>query len=154
MRSETEDRTDRTGKLEAELAEVEKQLHEAEQQGAEIASLAEQEIGRLKDELVQVKKTSGKYCTECHLLLRILYVAVGMGFGMIWFFVWFPWSTAEAWQDEVGVGLVLAPVTFIELDWRWELFKRDTAWVAWNDNDVYRRIAARWNGLLERKMMR
>ena len=136
------------------MSEIEKQLCEAEREGAEIASLAEQKIGSLKEELAQLKKTSGKYCEDCHFLLRILYLAVGVGFGAVWFLVWLPWGKAEAWQDQLGLGLALAPLAFIEIDWRWELFKRDSAWVAWNDNDVYRRVAARWNGFLERKMMR
>ena len=133
---------ERTAVLEAELAEMRERLEEAERDGAEIAALAEREIARLK----AGTQEQGLFCLGCEWKRRAIAVLVGIMFLAVWFHASPPGDDAEL--TGLGIGWALSPLLAVIARWRWLLFKRKYAWEAWNDNDIYREIAARWNGFL------
>ena len=147
---------DRTAALEAELAEVQGRLHEAERDGAEIAALAERTIGNLRLENASLKAGTQEqvvFCLGCEWKRRAIAVLVGIFFLGMWFHA-YPPGDADAELTWLGISLAVSPLLIVFARWRWLLFKRKYAWEAWDDNDIYRAIAERWNGLLQGIRMR
>lgn len=148
----------KTAALEAELADIQTQLAEAEHDGAEIAALAEQTITDLRLEIAALKKKRGTqdgggFCRNCQRKREIIAVLIGVIFLAVWFRI-NPPGEVDGGLTCLGISFALIPLFSIVVCWHWALFKRKYAWVSWKNNDIYRRISARWNGSLERVRMR
>jgi len=117
----------KTAALETELADVQAQLRAAEQDGAEIAALAEQTITELRLEIARLKKgdaqDSGVFCQSCQRKREVIAGFIGAIFLGLWFH-FLPWGTAETWQNRLGIALGFAPLLKVEIPWLWLLFKR------------------------------
>jgi hypothetical protein len=137
------DATDKTVALEAELADVEAQLRLAEQDGAELAALAEQTIAELRSEIATLKKRgmqgAGPLCRPCHRKREIIAVLFGAIFLAIWFRI-NPPSQAEGSLTCLGIYLAFVPLFCVCVYWWQALFVRKYAWRSWKDNDIYREI--------------
>ena len=143
---------DKTAALEAELAEIHGQLADAERDGAEIAALAEETIRKLKGELARLQNTTNDYCKSCQRKREVIAALVGGVFLGVWFHINAPGNDWDlTW---LGIWLSVIPLLSVLMYWQVLLFCRKYAWVSWKDNDIYRRISARWNGSLERARMR
>ncbi len=147
----------KTAALEAELADVQAQLCAAEQDGAEIAALAEQTISSLRVEIARLKKgetqEGGDLCRSCQRKREIIASLVGGVFLGVWFRM-NPPSEVDGGLTCLGIWFSVIPLLSVVVCWQLLLFRRKYSWVSWKDNDIYRRITARWNGSLERARMR
>lgn len=132
-------------------------LDNAQQEFADYRQKAEAEIEKLRRnpprrQNVPSNAAGGAYCRGCEWKRRILAVIAAGPIAGVWF-SHFEWSSAEPLQNLFGILLSACPLLVVLLRWRWLLFKQKYSWVSRRDNDIYRAIAARWNGFLERLAM-
>ena len=175
--------TGNTGQLQAEIADLRQKLDLREKQGAALADARDQlerefaafrtkaeqaeqnhqaEATRLRRELYRMQMASGQvgiYCQACETKRRMLAVTATGLIGWAWFnhrdwFARIGLHDNGEWHGLHGVMLAAIPLLVILGRWRWLKFKRKTSWVSWRDNDVYRLIAAQWNGFLQRLVMK
>jgi len=147
---------DQLADREAELAEVQKQLQQVERDGQEIAVRAEAIITELRRENAQLRQATQEanpLCRPCESKRRNIAVLVGIMILAVWFRIK---VTGHAVPELAGRGILVAmsPLIGVCVHWRWLLFKRKYTWVAWNDNDIYRSLARRWNEALETVRLR
>ena len=136
----------------AENAELKKRLEESERDGAEIARRAQQIIEDLRLENSNSEKADD-LCYSCEIKRRCLALAAGGFFLPVWFHI-YPPDEANLEVSLLGFCVALSPLLAVFCYWHWLLFKRRYTWIAWNDNDIYRDIAQRWNGVLESARLR
>jgi hypothetical protein len=161
--------SDRAAELETELAAVRDLLDQREKQGAELADArdrlekefsayrrqAEQELARLK----RAAQNVGQFCRACEWKRAALAVIAGWPIAKLWFSQHASVSALglvnlEPWKRNLlGIVLVAGPLLVVVARWRWLIFKRKHAWVSWRNNDIYRRIAAQWNAILQRLIL-
>jgi hypothetical protein len=151
------------------LAEIQELLEQRETQGGQLADALD-ELRRefaayrqnAETKIAQLTRNPGRqsaapnpggiFCRGCEWKRRILALAAAWPIAVLWFLV-IERSDAEVWQHLLGVILAASPLVGVLLRWRWLLFRRKYSWVSRKDNDIYRAIAARWNGFLERISM-
>jgi hypothetical protein len=152
--------------LEGELAEARELLGQRERQGAALADArdrleqefsayrrqAERELARLRQ---AGRPAPGNYCRACEWKRAALAVAAGFPIAKLWFshspLPAFEFASGDAWQkNAIGGALVASPLLGVLVRWWWLAFKRKYSWVSRRDNDIYRRMKARWNALLQR----
>jgi len=130
-------------------------LGNLQQEYAQYRRDAEAEVGRLSRGSQRPCVTPGNsnlFCGSCERKRRILAVIAGLPIAYFWFRN-LDWSYALPWQNMCGIVLTLSPLLGVVLRWRWLHFKQKYSWVSRKDNDIYRAIAARWNGFLQRLSM-
>jgi len=153
------------------LAEMQERLEQRERHAEQLADAlddlrekfeayrqnAEAQIQKLRGQPAKQRQpaapsTGGPMCRGCEWKRRILAVIAAWAIARVWF-SHLQWSRAEPWQNAVGVALSASLLLGVLLRWGYLLFKRKYSWVTWRDNDIYRAIAERWNGFLERLVM-
>jgi len=151
------------------LAELRERLEQRETQGGQLADAldelrreyaayrqdAETKIAQLARNAVRQSAapiSGGMFCRGCEWKRRILAVLAGWLIAGLWFSN-FEWGRSDGGQNLFGILLSVSPLLGVLLRWRWLHFRRKYSWVSRRDNDIYRAIAARWNGILERLSM-
>jgi hypothetical protein len=133
----------KTAALEAELGQIQAQLRIAEQDGAEIAALAEQTITELRLEIARLKtemRDSGAFCHSCQRKRKIIALFVGVVFLAVWFRINPPEPDSDlTW---LGIWSSLIPIFSVVIKWRLLLLRRRFGWKPWNDNWISHRISA------------
>lgn len=151
------------------LSELRERLEQREAQGGQLAEAfddLQQEFAayqqKAETKIAQLTRNAGRqsaapssggvFCRGCEWKRRILALIAAWPIAGLWF-SHFEWGDAETWQNMFGILLSASPLLGVLLRWRWLHFKRKYSWVSRKDNDIYRAIAARWNGFLERISM-
>jgi hypothetical protein len=107
---------------------------------------------RVNNELrAEIERMNDRFelCSRCEVKRRILAIIAGLP---ILFFVFqhSPWQESSLQENLCKVLLGTGPLLAVFIRWRWLLFKIRYSWVSRRDNDIYRAIAAKWNGFLHR----
>jgi hypothetical protein len=91
-------------------------------------------------------------CGACEVKRRILATVAGLPI-LVFVFQHSPWQESSLQENLGKVLLAASPLLAVFIRWRWMLFKLRYSWVSLRDNDIYRAIAAKWNGFLRRLTM-
>jgi vacuolar-type H+-ATPase subunit I/STV1 len=107
---------------------------------------------RVNNELrAELKRMNDRFelCGRCEVKRRILGIIAGLP---ILFFVFqhSPWQESSLQENLCKVLMGAGPLLAVFIRWRWMLFKLRYSWVSRRDNDIFRAIAAKWNGFLQR----
>lgn len=151
------------------LAELQEHLEQRETQGGQLADALDElrrEFASYRQNaettIAQLTRNAGRqsaapssggvFCRGCEWKRRIFAVLAAWPIAGLWF-SHFEWGDSDPGQNFFGIVLAASPLLGVLLRWRWLHFKQKYSWVSRKDNDIYRAIAARWNGFLERISM-
>lgn len=151
------------------VVELRDRLEQRETQGGQLAEALDdlqQEFASYRHDaetkIAQLTRNAGRqsaapnpggiFCRGCEWKRRIFAVLAAWPIAGLWFSS-FQWGYSDAGENLFGILLSASPLLGVLLRWRWLHFKRKYSWVSRRDNDIYRAIAERWNGILERLSM-
>jgi hypothetical protein len=143
--------------LKSQLANALAQLRQAEEDGAELATLYEAKVGDLAGEIARLRRgrTQGAHplCRGCEIQSWILGAIASLAFGTLWFHA-VPADDGDSGSTLFGLCFASLPLFAVLTYWQWVRFCLKYHWVSRTDNDIYRNLQTRWNGFLGRMRLR
>jgi len=108
----------------------------------------DKECDELAEAVTKLREV-GKFCRSCESKRRMIGLVFGADVMVVWCVAYPPFEVSLK-MTGYGILLGLTPLLCVFGRWRVHNFKRDVEWVSVTDNNLYRGIADRWNGFLER----
>jgi hypothetical protein len=135
--------------LEAQVAELQQRLQEAEQDGAEIAGRYAGETSRLQTDNDRLSEESNPvYCKGCEKKRR----QAACGLTMVWLYLYV--GSPQFGKEPPGeffetLAFIFLPPLLVWCRWHVLLYLRQYHYRGWKDNDIVRAIRNWYDGLPE-----
>ena len=136
--------------LEAEVEWLRSQLHQAEQDGAEIATRASEAIADLQAKVFQrQQRIAGlNFCDKCEESSHETYLYQALFYGLLLYVNFFSTHYYVPFLCVISLAFCLG-CTYVSCRWRWRQFKRRFEWFSPTDNRIYRALQAHWNSMVK-----